>query len=145
MYTIADNRAFKQDPDTGEILATTMLPTPDNNGQTPQDTIYNGFIVLRDGKLVTKQVTRKKSRTLQGIQALLNCPDFSIPAYLTVLDPDTLKILSTTAAPQTALGRITSAVFEGQEYVYLPDADPQRPECRRADGFQALEDVPLRV
>src|SRR5271168_1371802 len=30
LYTITENRAFKQDLATGEILATTMLPTPHN-------------------------------------------------------------------------------------------------------------------
>jgi hypothetical protein len=129
LYTVTDNMAFKQDPETGEILASTMLPTPDINGQTPDDTIYNGFIVLSDGKLVTKQVTRKAGCTLAGIDALLNCPDFTIPAYLTVLDPDTLQILSTTAAPQSALGRVTSSIFNGQEYVYLPGALPNDPNA----------------
>lgn len=124
LYTVVDDRAFKQDPNTGEILAMTLLPTPNTNGQTPEDTIYNGFIVMSDGRLVTKQVTRQADCTLQGLQALVDCADFTIPAYLTVLDPDTLKILSTTAAPQTALGRVTSSVFNGKQYVYLPGAEP---------------------
>jgi hypothetical protein len=129
LYTITENRAFKQDPVTGEILTTTMLPTPNNNGQTPEDTVYNGFIVLSDGKLVTKQMTRKQGCTLQGVQALSSCVDYSIPAYITVLDPDALTILTTIAAPQTSIGRITSAVFNDNEYVYLVGALPSDPDA----------------
>ena len=145
IYTITDSLAFKQDPATGEILATTQLPTPDTNGQTPLDTVYNGFIVLGDGKLITKQVTRKAGCTLLGLQALVGCPDLSIPAQITVLDPDTLQILSTIAAPQAALGRITSAVFEGQEYVYLAGASANDPNAEEPMDYRPSRTYRLSV
>ena len=67
VYTITSYRAFKQDPSDGKIVASVDLPTPDDNGQTPQDTVYNGFIVLSDGMLVTKQVTRQAGCTLESV------------------------------------------------------------------------------
>jgi hypothetical protein len=102
----------------GNVIDTLVLPT--GLGE-PENTSFNGFNATSDGYIVMKSVYRQAGCTLQGPDALLNCPDPSdVPhSILVSVDPETMKVVDkiTLSAPVGA--RPTISVFEGKNYVYL--------------------------
>ncbi|MFE6254482.1 hypothetical protein [Agromyces sp. NPDC057865] len=121
LIVIYGYRIAKLDPDTGEVLASTTLPTGDSD---PGDTAYNGYDAFPDGTLIAKTVNRQPGCTEQGFSAFLDCPDpSSAPAsVLVAIDPNTLEILDQVTLPEMMGGRVTTTVFQGEDVIYLPGA-----------------------
>lgn len=111
----------KLDPDTGEILARTTLPT---GSSEPANTAYNGYDALPDGTIIAKTVNRQPGCTEQGFSAFLQCPDpSSAPAsVLVAIDPSSLKVLAQVKLPEMMGGRVTTTVRDGVPTIYLPGA-----------------------
>src|SRR5262245_30157907 len=106
-------------PDTGSIEASAALPT----GQSaPRDTSYNGYDALPDGTIIAKTVNRQKGCTEEGFSAFLDCPDPSDvpPSVMVAIDPVSLKVLGQITLPEMMGGRVTTATYEGKDYIYLP-------------------------
>lgn len=114
-------RMARLDPDTGDILAETTLPTGDSK---PGDTAYNGFDAFPDGTIIAKTVNRQPGCSEQGFSAFLNCPDpASAPAsILLAIDPATLEVIDQVVLPEMMGGRVTTTVYGGRNMIYLPGA-----------------------
>lgn len=117
VYAVNGYHLVKFDPDTGGILNKVKLPTAGN--QPPGDTIYNGFSILSDGNLVLKSITRKKGATADTINALLFHVDHDVPAFITVVEPDKLDIVTRLRVKEPVLGRITNGKYKGRDYIYV--------------------------
>ena len=118
LYVIYGYRLSKIDPSTGHVLATLALPT----GQAvPADTTYNGFSATSDGTIVAKAFYRQAGCTVQGPNALADCPDPSdVPnSVLVTVDPRTMKVIDQTTLSADVIGRVTVGEHNGHEYVYL--------------------------
>jgi hypothetical protein len=107
------------DPDTGGILASTALPT---GASAPRDTSYNGYDALPDGTIIAKTVNRQKGCTENGFSAFLQCPDALDvpPSVMVAIDPDSLELLGQITLPEMMGGRVTTATYDGKDYIYLP-------------------------
>ncbi len=98
LYVVFGDHAHRLGPDL-EVLATTQLPR-----RRP----YNGFIVLPDGTLVTKDFAG--SRPMVPVP-----PDRRQPCELVALDPDKLAILDTCVVAEPSIARISA--FGDEVYV----------------------------
>jgi hypothetical protein len=107
----------KLNPADGKILKLLKMPVPP--GRKPGDTVYNGFSILSDGKLVAKSMTRKADSTADSINALLFHYDSDIPSVIAVADPEDLKLIVSLKVKEPVLGRITNTVFKDIEYIYV--------------------------
>lgn len=116
VYAIYMTRLARLDPVSGEVTAMVDLPAP--NGLA--DTTYNGFIILADGTILAKSHHRPAGCTAQGYRAFVECGVEGVaPSALVLIDPGTLEIKWTGAAPELIGGRITATRFRGQTYIYL--------------------------
>ncbi len=121
LYAIYGTRLARLDPRDGSVEREVQLPTP--AGTVPEDINYNGFTVLESGAIVTKSFGRPAGCTEQGVDAFQNCvsEDSPLPPSVVVsVDPESLDVLDTYQLEEGAGGRLTRAVFEGREYVYVP-------------------------
>lgn len=102
----------------GDIIDTLILPTGD---ALPQNTSYNGFNATADGIIVMKSVYRQAGCSIQGPDALLNCPDPSdVPASILIsVDPTTMQVVDQITLPAPVGARPTISKFNGKNYVYL--------------------------
>jgi len=118
LYVIYGYRLSKIDPFTGKVLATLALPTGD---AAPADTTYNGFDAASDGTIVAKAFYRQAGCTVQGPNALAECPDPSdVPNSVVVtVNPNTMTVIDQTTLPADVIGRVTVGEFDGREYVYF--------------------------
>lgn len=118
LYVIYGYRLSEIDPATGDVLATLTLPT---GGAAPADTTYNGFNATADGTIVAKAFYRQAGCTIQGPNALGECPDPSdVPnSVLVTVDPDTMTIIDQATMPADVIGRATVGKHNGREYVYF--------------------------
>ncbi len=69
VYAVQGTRFYKIDPQTGTILIERELPV----SQPRADTAFNGFIVMSDGRIVTKSIHRQPGCDIQGFTALIEC------------------------------------------------------------------------
>jgi hypothetical protein len=109
----------KLNPNTGAIEASTALPT----GQSaPANTSYNGYDAFPDGTIIAKTVNRQKGCTENGFSAFLHCPNPTDvpPSVMVAIDPKTLKVISQITLPEMSVGRVTTAVYNHHDYIYLP-------------------------
>jgi hypothetical protein len=138
LVVIYGYRIARLDPATGAIEASNDLPT----GQSaPRDTAYNGYVALPDGTIIAKTVNRQPGCEEEGFSAFLQCPDpSSAPASVMVaIDPVTLEVLGQLDLPEMMGGRVTTATFDGTDYIYLPGtANLYR--YTYADGTFALDE-----
>ena len=106
-------------PNTGAIEASATLPT---GKSAPRDTAYNGYDALPDGTIIAKTVNRQKGCEEQGFSAFLHCPDPTDvpPSVMVAINPKTLKVISQITLPEMIGGRLTTAVYKGKDYIYLP-------------------------
>ncbi len=121
LYAIYGARLARLDPEDGSIKTEIELPVP--TGLDPADTNFNGFTVLASGLLVTKSFGRPDGCELQGVDALQDCVTDETPlppSIVHVIDPEAMTILDSIELDESAGGRLTSVVFEGQQYVYVP-------------------------
>lgn len=116
VYAAYATRMAKLDPKTGAVVATVDLPAP--NG--PTNSTYNGFLILDDGMLLAKSHHRKAGCKAQGYRAFVECGvDGVAPSALVLIDPATMAIRWTGAAPELIGGRVSAMRFGGSSYVYL--------------------------
>jgi outer membrane protein assembly factor BamB len=137
-YVYADygNRFYKLDPDTGPILAEQILP------ENPNGAVYNGFAVLPDGRMVTKNmesplcpvalanmlIPYSLANELLGravgielfgglaCHLLLN----TLPSTMVILDPERLDIVAVEVLPEPMAGRVSVRSHDGHTYIYIP-------------------------
>lgn len=122
IYVIYGYRLSKIDPDTGVVVKIVVLPTGDGE---PENTSFNGFNATPDGTLIMKSVYRQAGCTLQGPDALLDCPDpTDVPASILVsVDPHSLDVIDTITLPAPVAARPTIGVHNCHTFVYLVEAD----------------------
>lgn len=120
VYVAYSTRMIRLAPADGRVLAMRDLPAP----QGAADTTYNGFIVLQDGLLLAKSHHRKSDCAEQGYRAFVVCGvDGLEPSALVLMEPGTLSIVWSGAAPELIGGRISAVPWLGQEYIYLAGID----------------------
>ncbi len=102
----------------GAVINTLILPTGDAE---PQNTSFNGFNATSDGIIVMKSVYRQAGCSIQGPDALLNCPDPSdVPSSILIsVDPKTMRVIDNITLPAPVGARPTISAFNGKNYVYL--------------------------
>lgn len=121
LYVIYGYRLSKIDPESGATLKTLKLPT---GGGAKKNTAYNGFNATPDGILVMKSVYRQSGCSIQGPDALLDCPDPTDvpPSILVSVDPQTMAVIDQITLPAPVAARPTIATHKNQTYVYLVEA-----------------------
>ncbi len=102
----------------GVIIDTLTLPT---GGAEPKNTSFNGFNATSDGIIVMKSVYRQAGCSIQGPDALLQCPDpTDVPASILLsINPQTMRIIDNITLPAPVGARPTIGRFNEKEYVYL--------------------------
>jgi hypothetical protein len=136
IYVVSGYRIYKVDPADGSVVDTLVLPTmvfmrnnypnlPATYDTTLTDdsvnTSYNGINALPDGTIVVKSLYRVAGCTLNGPQALLECPDSrNVPqSVLITVNPHTMQIIDNITLPTFAGARPTITRYNGVDYVYL--------------------------
>jgi hypothetical protein len=136
IYVVSGYRIFKVNPASGTVVKTLVLPTKvhmrNNYPDTPPtysktltedsvNTSYNGINALPDGTIVVKSLYRVAGCTLNGPQALLNCPKSqNVPrSDLISVNPKTMKIIDNITLSAFAGARPTITEYHGVDYVYL--------------------------
>ena len=102
----------------GIVMNILILPTGDAE---PENTSFNGFNATDDGFIVMKSVYRQAGCSIQGPDALLDCPDPSdVPASILVsVNPATMQVIDTITLQAPVGARPTIGTFQGKNYVYL--------------------------
>lgn len=119
LYAAYSTRLAQIDVRDGSVLGVRDLPAPAGR----QDTAYNGFIALSDGRLLLKSHHRKANCPHQGYRALIECGvDGLPPSALVLIDPNDLAIAWSGSAPEFIGGRISAVGYGGREFVYLAGA-----------------------
>jgi haloalkane dehalogenase len=124
LYVVAGTNLWKLDTETGGILDYTVLPVP--VGANSNDIVFNGFTVLEDGTIVAKSFGRPPGCNAQGTNVITECADNvneQPPSMVVAIDPENLTILDTYQLSEASGGRITSVVFNGTQYVYVPGVE----------------------
>lgn len=121
IYVIYGYRLSKIDPETGVTIKTLQLPT---GRGAPKNTSYNGFNATPDGILIMKSVYRQQGCSIQGPDALLQCPDPTDVPYsiLVSVDPDKMTVIDKVTLPAPVAARPTVTKHKGNIYVYLVEA-----------------------
>lgn len=117
LYVVYGPHIARLDPASGAVKAHTDLPV----NQPASDVAYNGFVILRDGRIATKSIHRLPGCKLPDFQAFLGCPTAGMAAStLALVDPDNLAVLQTEIMPEHTRFRVTATLLDGNEYLYLP-------------------------
>ncbi|MDP3857268.1 MAG: hypothetical protein Q8Q73_05820 [Stagnimonas sp.] len=136
LYAVYGNHFYKLDPADGAILAERVLP------ENAAGAVYNGFDVLPDGRLATKNMESPPlcpatllssllpynqlgslAPLLIGVELfgglachlLLN----TLPSTMLVLDPEQLDVVAELLLPEPVNGRITVREHDGDTYLYI--------------------------
>jgi hypothetical protein len=117
----AGHQLFKLNATTGAIEAAVTLPTGDN---PPSDSGFNGFSIFPgDGNIILKSFNRPAGCALNGYSAAAykcpGAPASANPSVLSVVDPNTWKVLGWVQATENSAGRITASEFNGKNYAYF--------------------------
>lgn len=122
LYVIYGYRLSKIDPKTGITLKTLLLPTGEG---AKKNTAYNGFNATEDGVLVMKSVYREAGCSIQGPDALLDCPNptYVPPSILVSVNPLSMTVIDTITLPAPVAARPTIAKHNKRTYVYLVEAN----------------------
>ncbi|GAB4823604.1 hypothetical protein N2152v2_010650 [Parachlorella kessleri] len=125
------NRILRLSGDDGSILQEGQLPTPE--GSEVDNVSYTHLIILSDGNVVAKSMSRRSGCQQQGplafAAAFLNCGSELAPnSSLVLVDATSLRVLQEVGLGSFVGARHTSTVHEGLEYVYvvLPDGRLRR-------------------
>lgn len=118
LYVSYGYRLAKLDPDTGAVIAILKLPT---GLGLPENTSFNGFNATADGIIIMKSVYRQAGCTIQGPDALLDCPDPTDvpPSILVSVDPKTMSWIDQVTLSQPVGARPTVTQYNDINYVYL--------------------------
>lgn len=102
----------------GNVIDTLPLPTGEAYAE---NTSYNGFNATPDGYIVMKSVYRQAGCSIQGPDALLDCPDpTDVPASVLVsVNPTTMEIVDQVTLQEQIGARPTIGAYQGKIYVYL--------------------------
>lgn len=121
LYVSYGYRLTKINPATGHVIATLVLPT---GGGLPENTSFNGFNATPDGTIVMKSVYRQAGCSIQGPDALLDCPDpTDVPnSILVSVNPKTMQVIDNITLPAPVGARPTITQFNNKSYVYLLEA-----------------------
>lgn len=121
LYVSYGYRLAKLDPATGKIISTLVLPTGEG---LPENTSFNGFNATNDGTIVMKSVYRQAGCTVQGPNALLDCPDpTDVPKSILVsVNPKTMQLIDQITLSNPVGARPTVTQYKGKDYVYLLEA-----------------------
>ncbi len=119
VVAVAGRSMVRLDARSGAITARTELPA----GAAPDDTAYNGFIALHDGRLLAKSLHRPTGCRIDGFQAFLQCQGPQENSRLVLLDPVTLRVLQTVELSEPVGGRITSIRKGATDEIYIAGAD----------------------
>lgn len=121
IYVSYGYRLAKIDPTTGLVVKTLVLPIGE---ALPENTSFNGFNATRDGTIIMKSVYREAGCSIQGPNALLDCPDPSnVPASILVsVNPNTMQVIDNITLSAPVGARPTVVKFKGVNYVYLLEA-----------------------
>lgn len=103
---------------SGAVIDTLILPTGD---ALPQNTSFNGFNATSDGFIIMKSVYREAGCSIQGPDALLDCPDPSdVPSSILIsVNPTTMQVIDNITLPAPVGARPTISTYKGKNYVYL--------------------------
>lgn len=124
LVAISDHTLYRLNGDTGKIVAKNNMPTGTSK---PRNSAFNGLDAFPGGTLIVKSMNRPKGCTKNGYPAAASpppagcpgAPDSAPPSILGAVNPRTLKVLDWVELPNNIPGRVTTAVFKGQRYVYL--------------------------
>jgi len=117
VYAIYGRRLLRLDPDSGAVKAQVELPAK----QSAVDVAYNGFVVLADGRIAAKSIHRRPGCTAPDFKAFLDCETAGMAASTLVLvEPERLAVEQVLTAPEHVRFRLSVAVLDGTEYLYLP-------------------------
>lgn len=139
LYAVYGNRFYKLDPADGRILAERILP------ENPAGAVYNGFDVLPDGRLVTKNMESPETCPVGTVNALipynllgslqpllagvqlfggLACHLLlnQRPSTLVVLEPSSLDVVASLQLPEPMAGRVTVRAAGEEVHIYIPGA-----------------------
>ena len=121
LYVSYGYRLAKLDPSDGHVISILVLPT---GGGLPENTSFNGFNATADGTIVMKSVYRQAGCTIQGPDALLDCPDPSdVPnSILVAVNPTTMQYTDQVTLSNPVGARPTVTRYQGIDYVYLLEA-----------------------
>lgn len=121
IYVIYGYRLSKIDPNTGKTIKTLHLPTGEGK---KENTAYNGFNATADNILVMKSVYREAGCSIQGPDALLDCPDpTDVPSSILVsVNPNNMTVIDSITLPAPVAARPTIAEHNNCTYVYLVEA-----------------------
>lgn len=102
----------------GTIIDTLTLPT---GLADSENTSFNGFNATSDGYIIMKSVYRQAGCSIQGPDALLNCPDPSdVPSSILIsVNPTTMQVVDKIILSQPVGARPTIGRFNSKDYVYL--------------------------
>lgn len=122
IYVIYGYRLSKIDPATGITISTLELPT---GSGAKENTSFNGFNATPGGTLVMKSVYRQAGCSIQGPDALLDCPDpTDVPASILVsVNPSNMTVIDSITLPAPVAARPTIAKHNHCTYVYLMEAN----------------------
>lgn len=121
IYVIYGYRLSKINPKTGVTIKTLQLPT---GRGSKKNTAYNGFNATADGTLIMKSLYREAGCSIQGPDALLDCPDPTNvpPSLLVSVDPSSMTVIDSITLPAPVAARPTIGVQSDITYVYLVEA-----------------------
>ncbi|WP_160116789.1 hypothetical protein [Legionella sainthelensi] len=121
LYVSYGYRLAKLDPETGRLVHLLVLPT---GSGLPKNTSFNGFNATADGTIIMKSVYRQAGCTVQGPDALLNCPDPTDvpPSILISVNPQTMRVIDKITLPAPVGARPTVTQYKNKNYVYLLEA-----------------------
>ena len=101
LYVVFGNHAHRLDPDLAVVASTAL----------PRHRPYNGFVVLPDGHLVTKDFAGSRP----GVPV---APADRQPCELVVLEPDSLRIVDRCTLAEPSIARLSAA---GDEILVVGD------------------------
>ncbi|MGA9841778.1 MAG: hypothetical protein WBQ25_05645 [Nitrososphaeraceae archaeon] len=114
LFVVSNSYLYKLNGTTGAVEGVLSLPVI---GSLPSDSYFNGMGGWPDGTLVMKNLARAAGCTLQGFNAVVECP--GPVSTLVAVDSKTLKVLDSVPLAQLIGGRLTATQYHGKDYAYL--------------------------
>lgn len=112
LYTVSGNRLTKLAPDC-QVVAQRVLP---------QDSAYNGLLILSDGNLITKDIRYQGLAPFPWLRMRqLGRPK---PSAFTVLEPEALDpVVERCELPEPSTGRFAIDRMGDEELIYIPGSE----------------------
>lgn len=110
VYAQAQSILYKIDPDTMQILKTLELPLVEGKPGLAESTIYNGLLVLGNGRIITKCFTSSDIGN----------------GWVLQIDPDTLEIIVAKFIEVQSARLMLDEPLPGVAYAYMPTLSQSR-------------------